>query len=394
MSETHAAIRVPYTALGAQAGTIKRELLSACEAVIDSGRYVLGPEVAAFEREFAALCGTAFAVGLANGTCALHLVLRGLGLRDGDEVITAPNSFLASASTIDLAGARPVFADIGPDLNLDPSRVEAAITPRTRAIVPVHLSGRPARMPEVLDIARRHNLFVLEDAAQAVGAALDGRPVGSWGGAACFSLHPLKNLHAYGDAGMMTTSDAAILDRMRLARNHGLRDRNTCEFWSLNCRLDELHAAMLRVQLRHLAAWIDERRRLAFRYNDLLRPFVTVPDEGPGERCVYQTYMVQADRRDELQRHLNDRGVEALVHYPAPIHVQPAAASLGYRAEDFPATMRAAARILSLPLYPGLTREQQDRVIELIAGFYRSEAGGPGSAASSSSGSPEPERSA
>ncbi len=362
--------KIPYAALGRQAGTIKRELLAAVEAVIDSGRYILGPEVAAFEQEFAALCGTTFAAGLANGTCALHLVLRGLGLRDGDEVITAPNSFLASAATIDLAGARPVFADIGPDLNIDPERIEAAITPRTRGIVPVHLTGRPARMKEISAIAKRHGLFVLEDAAQAIGARLDGRPVGSLGHAACFSLHPLKNLHAYGDAGMMTTSDAAIVERIRLARNHGLRDRDTCEFWSFNCRLDEVHAAMLRVQLRRLPEWTEERRRLAFRYNDLLRPYVTVPDEGAGEYCVYQTYMVQADRRDELQRYLNEQGVEALVHYPTPIHMQPAAASLDYRPGDFPQTLRAAGRILSLPLYPGLTREQQDRIVELVAAFY------------------------
>jgi dTDP-4-amino-4,6-dideoxygalactose transaminase len=367
-------MQVPYTGLAAQATTIKRDLLAACESVIESGRYILGPEVASFEQEFAAYCGAASAAGLSNGTCALHLVLRAFGLGDGDEVITAPNSFLASAATIDLAGARPVFADIATDLNIDPARIEAAITPRTKAIVPVHLTGRLARMPEIMDIARRHNLLVIEDAAQAIGASLEGRRAGSWGHAACFSMHPLKNLHAYGDAGMMTTNDPEIVQRIRQARNHGLRDRNTCDFWSFNCRLDEIHAAMLRVQFRHLDDWTAERRRLAFRYHSLLRPYVEVPDEGAGEYCVYQTYMVQTDDRDALQRFLNDNGVEALVHYPLPIHMQPAAAALGYQPNDFPNTLRAAGRILSLPLYPGLTGEQQDRVADLIATFCGSRA--------------------
>ena len=361
---------VPYSALAAQAGTIKKELLGAVEKVIDSGRYILGQEVQAFEQEFAALCGVSVAVGLANGTCSLNLVLRSLDLRPDQEVITAPNSFLASAATIALAGGRPVFVDIRPDMNMDPDRLESAITPRTRAIIPVHFTGRPAPMKEILDIAAHHNLFVLEDAAQAVGASLDGRTVGGWGHAACFSLHPLKNLHAYGDGGMMTTPDDTLAARLRQSRNHGLRNRDTCDFWSFNCRLDEIHAAMLRVQLRKLPEWTAERRRLAFRYNDLLRPFVTVPDEGPGEHCVYQTYMVQADRRNDLQRFLTERGVEALVHYATPIHLQPAARDLGYTDADFPVTSRVVSRILSLPLYPGLTASQQDLVVDLVQRFY------------------------
>jgi dTDP-4-amino-4,6-dideoxygalactose transaminase len=361
---------VPYSGLARQAATIKAELLAAFESVLDSGRYILGPQVAQFEREFADLCGTRFSRGVANGTCALHLMLRNLGLDEDDEVITAPNSFLASASTVALVGARPVFADVRPDMNMDPQRLEEAITPRTRAVIPVHLTGRPAPMRDILDVARRRGLFVLEDAAQAVGAKLEGRPVGGWGDAATFSLHPLKNLHAYGDAGMVTSNDEPTIDRLTLARNHGLRNRDTCEFWSYNCRLDEVHAAMLRVQMRHLDEWTRERRRLAFRYNDLLRPHVTVPDEAPGEYCVYQTYMIQAEDRDRLQQHLQANGVEALIHYATPIHLQPAARDLGYTAADFPIAGRVVSRILSLPLYPGLTDAQQDRVAELISTFY------------------------
>jgi len=362
---------VPYSALATEVSLVKVELMRAVENVLDSGRYILGPEVAAFEREFAEYCQAKHSVGISNGTSALHLVLRGIGLKGGDEVITVSNSFVASASAIVLAGAEPVFVDICDDGNMDPQRLEDAITDRTRAIVPVHLTGRPAKMKDILEIARRRNLFVLEDAAQAVGASLDGRRVGSWGDAACFSLHPLKNLHAFGDGGMVTAQDPDLVARLAKSRNHGLANREQCDFWSFNSRLDELQAAMLRVQLRHLDAWTATRRNLALRYNELLRPYVTVPDEGPGEHCVFQTYVARAERRDELKQYLNERGVEALIHYATPIHLQPAARDLGYTASDFPKTMRHVAEILSLPLYPTLTHTQQDQVVELVSSFYR-----------------------
>lgn len=363
---------VPYTALGEQVEPIRQELVTRVDEVIKSGRYILGPEVDGFEEEFAAYCGSQFAVGLGSGTDALLLALRGLGLGDGDEVITVPNSFIASTSTIALAGARPVFVDVGEDMNIDPNQIEAAITGRTKAIAPVHLTGRPVRMKEVCEIADRHNLFVIEDAAQAVGARLDGRRVGSLGRVGCFSLHPLKNLFAFGDAGMATTDDASLYEEMRMARNHGLRTRDSCEYWSFNCRLDAIQAALLRVTLQHLEEWTEQRRSLALRYNDRLRQYVTVPDEGPNEYCVYQTYMVQADHRDKLQKFLRTNGVEALVHYPTPIHHQPAAKGLGYAPADFPIATRLAARIMSLPLYPTMTHDQQDRVVSLIGEFYES----------------------
>jgi dTDP-4-amino-4,6-dideoxygalactose transaminase len=362
---------IPYTNFGAKNAGIREELITAFAGVLDGGRYIMGPEVDAFQREFAAYCGSKFGVGVSTGLDALHLVLRVLGIGEGHEVITVSNSFIATAASIALIGARPVFVDITPDFNIDPAKIEAAITPRTRAIIPVHLTGRPARMKEVLAVARAHNLAVVEDAAQAVGAKLDGKRVGSWGDAACFSLHPLKNLHAIGDGGAVTTDRPEIAEQVAKVRNHGLANRERCDFWGFNCRLDELQAALLRVQLRQLDRWTDERRRLAFRYNELLRPFVEVPEEREGEYCVYQTYVVAAERRDALQRHLKSNGVEALVHYPVPIHLQPAAKELGYSADDFPVTSRVTARILSLPLYPGLTNEQQDRVAELFADFYQ-----------------------
>jgi dTDP-4-amino-4,6-dideoxygalactose transaminase len=362
---------VPYSALATEASLVKAELMHAVENVLDSGRYILGPEVTAFEGEFAEYCQAKFSVGISNGTSALHLVLRGIGLRDGDEVITAPNSFVASAAAIALAGAKPVFVDICHCGNLDPQRLEDAIGSRTRAIIPVHLTGRPAMMKDIMEIAQRRNLFVLEDAAQAVGASLDGKRVGSLGHAACFSLHPLKNLHAFGDGGMVTSQDEDLVARLKKSRNHGLANREQCDFWSFNSRLDEMQAAMLRVQLRHLDAWTETRRSLALRYNELLRPYVEVPDEGPGEHCVFQTYVVKAERRDELKQYLTEHGVEALIHYATPIHLQPAAKDLGYSAADFPVTMRHVGKILSLPLYPTLTHAQQDRVVELVASFYQ-----------------------
>ena len=365
------AFSVPYANFSLKTGQVRDRLMQAFASVLDEGRYIQGPEVQAFEKEFAEYCGSPFATGVANGTCSLHLTFRAIGIGPGDEVITAPNSFIASASTIALAGARPVFADVREDLNIDPEAIEAAITPRTKALVPVHLAGRVARMPAILAMAKKHNLFVLEDAAQSVGAKLDGKRAGAWGDAASFSLHPLKNLHAYGDAGILTTRRRDLVEKLSLAKNHGLKTRDLCEFWSFNCRLDELQAALLRVHLRELDRWTEERRALAFRYHQLLEPFVRVPREAPGEYHVYQTYVVLADRRDELQEFLRREGIEALVHYPTPIHLQPAARSLGYQPGDFPRAMELSRKILSLPLYPGLTHRQQDQVAEAMARFYR-----------------------
>ena len=332
-----------------------------------------GPKVDLFEKIFAErFCGGDPGIAVGSGTDALHLAYLLAGIEPGDEVITVPNSFVASAAAISLAGGTPVFVDICHCGNMDPNQLEDAITQRTRAVIPVHLTGRPAEMQAILDIARRRDLFVLEDAAQAVGAELNGKRVGSWGDAACFSMHPLKNLHAFGDAGMVTSNDEVLIARLNKFRNHGLLNREQCDVFSFNSRLDELQAAMLRVQLRRLDGWTVTRRNLALRYNDLLRPYVGVPDEGPGERCVFQTYVIKAERRDALKQYLNANGVEALIHYATPIHLQPAAKELGYGPADFPKTMEHVGKILSIPLYPTLSHAQQDRVASLISTFYQS----------------------
>jgi len=364
-------LRVPYVNLALQQQAIQADLLSAVARVLESGCYILGPEVEAFEQEFAAYCHAKYAVGVDNGTSALMLVMRALGIGLGDEVITAPNSFLASASSIALVGARPVFVDVRDDFNIDPARLEDAITPRTRAIMPVHLTGRPADMTPILDFAARRGLHVLEDAAQAVGAEYHGRRVGSFGATGCFSLHPVKNLSAIGDGGMITTNDEALADKLKIMRNHGLRNRDECGLWSPNCRLDPLQAALLRVKIGHLEQWTAARRAHAAFYRQALREVVEVPEERPHERAVYHTFIIQAERRDQLQRFLLERGIETKVHYPIPIHLQPAAAGLGYGPGSFPIAERQVGRILSLPVYPELTEAQRQRVVDAIVEFYR-----------------------
>lgn len=363
-------VAVPFVALVLQQRAIKAELLAAVDRVLEHGQYILGPEVGEFERRFAALCRTPFAVGMSDGTHALLLALRALGIGPGDEVITAPNSFLASAAAIALAGARPVFADVRDDLNIDPERVAAAVTPRTRAVVPVHLTGRPADMERIGAIAQRHGLHVVEDAAQAIGATLNGRPVGSFGAAGCFSLHPLKNLAACGDAGVVTTADGKVADFLRAARNHGLRGRDDCGAWGYNARLDTIQAAVLNEKLPHLERWTAAKRRIAARYRQALSDVVRVPEDRPGEGAVYQTFVIRADRRDDLQRHLAARGIDSKVHYPTPLHLQEAAAELGYTRGDFPVTERLATEILSLPIYPELTEEQEEAVTDGVRSFY------------------------
>ncbi len=362
---------VPYIELGTEAEAFRKDYLKAFEQVLVSGHYILGPELSNFEKEFADFCQSPNALGVATGTDALYLALKALNLKEENEVITAPNSFIASASSIALAGAKPAFVDIREDGNMDPERLESAINAHTKVIMPVHLTGRPARMPEILEIANKYNLFVLEDAAQAIGARLNDKRVGSWGDAACFSLHPLKNLKAIGDGGMITTKHVDLYNKLKIARNHGLINREQCDFWSYNSRLDELQASLLRIQIRQLEAHTVARRELALRYNQLLKPYVVTPDEGSGEYCVYQTYVILAEKRDILQQHLIDNGVQALVHYATPIHLQPAAKYLGYTTSDFPKTMKHVSHILSLPIYPSMTHQQQDTVVELIHDFYK-----------------------
>lgn len=340
--------------------------------VLDHGRFVLGDEVDEFEARFATLAGTRYAVAVNSGTDALVLALRALEVGAGDEVITAPNSFVASASCILMAGARPAFVDVREDYNLDPDLLERAITPRTKAILPVHLTGRPADMDPILEVARQHGLFVVEDCAQAVLAEYRGRRVGSFGTLGCFSLHPLKTLNACGDGGVVTTNDEALRRRLRVMRNLGLRTRDECAEWSGNSRLDTMQAAMLLVKLEHVQTWTEARRAHATFYQHALAglPGLSTPVERRHEKSVFHTFVIQADRRDALKAHLASVGIETAVHYPVPIHLQPAAAGLGYGSGSFPTTERLAERILSLPVHGGLAHDQLAHVAGSIRSFF------------------------
>jgi dTDP-4-amino-4,6-dideoxygalactose transaminase len=366
--------KVSYVNLAAQHRALKAELLEAAGAVIESGHFILGPAVAEFEKKFAALCGAKYAVGVANGTDALVLALRALGVGPGDEVITSANSFVASATCSALIGAKPVLVDVRSDYNIDPAAVEKAITKKTKAIMPVHLTGRAADMTALLEISKRSGVPLVEDAAQAVGTEHAGKRVGSLGKIGCFSLHPLKNLAALGDAGIITTDDESLRDQFLVMRNLGLATRENCVVWSGNSRLDTLQAAMLLAKLRHLDAWTEGRRRNAAWYRKNLAGIkgVKVPDaEKPGDRAVYHTFIIEAERRDALKAFLAEGGVETAIHYPLPIHLQKAAEPLGWRSGSFPESERQAARILSLPVYPELTENELGAVAERIREFYQ-----------------------
>jgi aminotransferase EvaB len=349
-------------------------ILAKVAEVVARGDFTLGREVDRFEDEFAAIAGTRHAVGVGSGTDALLLSLKALGVDRGDEVITTPYTFFATVGAIVTAGARPVFADIRPDYNLDPERVEAAVTPHTKAILPVHWSGKPCDMDPLLAIAARHGLAVIEDACHAIKATYKGRPAGSLGTIGCFSLHPLKNLNVWGDGGLATTNSDDLAGRLRLLRNHGLTSRDECAVFAYNSRLDTIQAVVARHLLAKLDYITEARRARAAYYDEALRavPQVGVPPREPEYGQVFHLYVVRCAARDELQRHLVASGVDAKVHYPIPMHLQPAARDLGYGRGDFPVCESVVSEVLSLPVHEFITREQQDRVVSLVAGFYAS----------------------
>jgi dTDP-4-amino-4,6-dideoxygalactose transaminase len=359
---------VPFVDLKARVASIRGEVEAAVARVLDSGWFILGPEGEAFERELAEQLGAADAVGVANGTEALQLALVALGVREGDEVVTSPLSAAYTALAIIAAGARPVFADLDETtLNVAPEAMARAITPRTRVLLPVHLYGHPADMDEVLSLARARGLAVLEDACQAHGALYKGRPVGTLGGIGALSFYPTKNLGALGDGGAVLVADRGQAAALRRLRNGGQSDRYRHESLGLNSRLDELQAALLRVGLRHLPAWTERRRHLAAVYRrELEGAGVVLPMEQPYARAVHHLFVIRHPRREALMAALGARGIGTLVHYPIPLHLQPAFASLGGRAGQLPVAEKAAAEVLSLPLYPELAEAQVREVARAV----------------------------
>ncbi len=356
--------QVPYLDLGAQYRALKPEIDAAVLDVLGTTQFILGPEVSAFEREFAAACHTTECVAANSGTSALHLALLACGVGPGDEVITVPFTFVATVAAIEYAGAMPVLVDVEPEhLTMDPARIEAAITPRTRAIMPVHLFGHPADMAPILAIADRHGLKVIEDAAQSHLADYQGRRCGSMGATGCFSFYPGKNLGAYGEGGALVTADASVARSARLLRAWGEETRYEHLLKGFNYRMDGIQGAILRVKLRHLEAWTEARRARAAEYAAALAGTpARTPTERPGDRHVYHVYAVRVPERDRWRERLGAAGIQTGVHYPIPVHLQPAYRDLGYSTGAFPVAERAADEVLSLPIYPELTPAQVSQV--------------------------------
>jgi len=362
---------VPLVDLKVQRASISDELNAAIQAVMDRCDFILGRDVSAFEDEFAQFCGASHCVGVASGTDALQLAMLALGVGEGDEVITAPNSFIATAAAISFAGARPVFADIDPETyTISPEAIEQAITERTKAIVPVHLYGQPADMDPIMEIAHKHGLAVVEDACQAHGAEYKGRRAGSIGDAAAFSFYPGKNLGAYGDGGAVVTNDPDLAEKVRMLRNYGQSRKYHHDFLAFNSRLDTLQAAILRVKLKHMDEWNASRRRAAATYDRLLRELgIPAPKVADYSTHVYHLYVIRSKRRDELVAYLNSRGIGAGIHYPIPIHLQKAYSDLGYKQGDFPLAEAACGEVLSLPMFPEITDEQIEVVCDVVRSF-------------------------
>jgi len=364
-------MKVPFVDLTTQFQAMRDEVVPAMTKIMQGAHFILGEEVALFEKEFAAFCEAGYAVGVDSGTSALELALRAYHIGPGDEVITVTNSFIATALAISRTGATPVFVDVAPPTyTLDVSQLPRALTSHTKAIIPVHLYGHPADMDTIMEIAQAHNLVVIEDACQAHGARYKGRRAGSLGHAAAFSFYPAKNLGAYGDGGMVVTSDEQVTAKIRMLRDYGQREKYHHLMQGFNHRLDTLQAAVLRAKLKHLDAWNQARRRHARQYAELLAQSPAVlPAEADYAEAVYHLYVIRVDDRNELKAYLQSQGIATGIHYPIPIHLQPAYRDLGYHRGDFPVAERDAKQMLSLPMYPELDANAIEFVAETINAF-------------------------
>jgi len=376
-------VKVPLLDLQAQYAPLREEILAAIARVCDSQRFIMGPEIAALEDELARMLGIRHAIAVSSGTDAVLLALMTLDIKAGDEVVTPTYSFFATAGAVVRLGARPVLVDIDPEtFNVDPGAVAAAMTPRTKAIMPVHLFGLSADLDPLVALASRAGVPIVEDAAQAIGATYKSRPLGGIGAIGCFSFFPSKNLGAFGDAGLVTTNDDGLAKRARLLRTHGMEPRYYHHAVGGNFRMDALQAAILRVKAPHLAAWTEARRANAERYRRLFREAgltdrIALPSEPTDRRHIYNQFVIRTPDRDALKRHLDDRGIGNEIYYPVPFHLQPCFADLGYRRGDFPHAERAADTSLALPIYGELTEAQQTAVVNAVAEFAHRAAGAP-----------------
>ncbi len=363
-------IHIPYVNLVLQNNFIKEKILQAIEKVIDDGDFILGKEVKKFEHSLAKYCGTKFAIGVNSGTDAMFLVLKAFNIGPRDEVILPSNSFFSTASVIVATGATPVFADIDDDLNINPKSIKKVITKNTKAIIPVHLTGKPAPMNEILDIAKERNIKVIEDAAQAIGTKYHQKKAGALADAGCFSFHPLKTLNACGDAGGITTNDEELYIKILKLRNIGLKNRNEIDIWGYNSRLDSIQAAILNVKLEYLEQWIEKRRCNAHYYIKNLDPnFIKVPTEAEYERHSFHIFIIQTKKRDELAKYLLEHGIETKIHYPIPIHLQKVISSYGCFEGTLPKTEAISKNILTLPIHQDLKKDEIKYIAQIINNF-------------------------
>ena len=361
-------MQIPFVNLAKQFSSIENELVQNFIDIGRSGGYIMGEVLETFEKNAATYLEVKHVLGVADGSDALFLIMHALGIGEGDEVITAPNSFIASAWTIVSTGAKPVFVDVDEDLNINPNLIEHAINEKTKAIMPVHLAGRPAKMDEINAIAKKYNLFVIEDSAQAIGARYKGKRVGGLSNAAGFSLHPLKNLGIYGDGGLIATNDDILYEKLKKLRNHGLINRDECEVWGYNSRLDTIQAAFANTKLKYLEKWNARCHEIATIYKNNLIGIETPVDQ-EWEYCVYHNFVIKTINRDLMMQYLKENGVDTRVHYPIPIHLQNASKELGYKIGDFPNTEIFSKTMISLPIYPELTDEEVYYVVEKVNSF-------------------------
>lgn len=360
-------MNIPYTNISEENILLREKLLNAAGRVIDHGQFINGPEVLLLEKKLSEYLGVKNVIGVSNGTAALFLSLKGLGIGKGDEVITVGNSYLATVSSIALTGASPILIDVDQTMNMNPYLLEDAITSKTKAILPVHLTGKPAKIKEICEIAKKYNIPVIEDAAQAIGAEYNGKKIGSFGKTACFSLHPLKNLSALGDGGFISTNDEELAYWLKRARNHGHPNRDECDFWSFNMRLDTIQASFLLEKIKFLEEQTNKRRSNANYYREhLLNSNLILPVEEDYERCVNHLFVIRIKNREELQKYLKSNGIETKVHYPTPIHKLKAAQDLEF---DLPKTEEYAKTILSLPIHSGLSEENLEKIVTTINEF-------------------------
>lgn len=364
-------MKIPFVDIQRSHKAIHNEVMAAIQNVISRGDFILGKDVELFENEFSKFCSVKYAVGVSSGTEALHLALRACGIGSGDEVITAANTFIATVLAISYSGAKPILADVDPDtFNIDADALKKLITPKTKAIIPVHLYGHPANMDAIMDIAKKHNLRLIEDACQAHGALYKGKPIGSFGDAACFSFYPAKNLGAFGDGGIVVTNEAEIFSNLMLLRNYGSRKKYEHDIKGFNSRLDTLQAAILRIKFKYIEKWNTLRKEAAELYNKMLSgSCCELPPQDKSSRHVYHLYVIRSKQRDKLREYLKENGVDTGIHYPIPVHLCGAFLDLGYKKGDFPVTEKYANEILSLPMFPGITEKEISFVSELINKF-------------------------